>query len=179
MAVVPLAAADWPQWRGPGSRGVATDAALPVTWSATEHVAWRAPLAGLGTSSPIVVGDRVVVTSQVGATPTARGAPQLARDDQSLAARETPLGGRQGGGSGPVTLVVEAFDRAAGTRLWEFRTPAVGPFTELHEKHNLATPTPVTTASASTPGSATARSWRSTSAAGSLVAAPRAGNRPF
>ena len=140
---MPLAAADWPQWRGPGSRGVAADAVLPVAWSATEHVAWRSPLAGLGTSSPIVVGDRVIVSSQAGATPTARGAPQLARDDRALAARETPLGGREGAGSGPVTLVVEAFDRAAGTRLWEYRTPAIGPFAELHEKHNLATPTPV------------------------------------
>jgi outer membrane protein assembly factor BamB len=142
-AVVPLAAADWPQWRGPGSRGVAADAVLPVTWSATEHVAWRARLAGLGTSSPVVVGDRVIVSSQAGATPTAHGAPQLARDDRSLAARETPLGGRDGTATGPATLVVEAFDRATGTRAWEYRTPAAGPFAELHEKHNLATPTPV------------------------------------
>jgi outer membrane protein assembly factor BamB len=44
---------------------------------------------------------------------------------------------------GEVTLVVEAFHRGDGRRLWQHRTKAVGPFTELHEKHNLATPTPV------------------------------------
>jgi outer membrane protein assembly factor BamB len=31
-----------------------------------------------------------------------------------------------------------------GARLWAYRTEAVGPFSELHEKHNLATPTPLT-----------------------------------
>ena len=40
-------------------------------------------------------------------------------------------------------LVVEAFHRRDGRRLWQHKTPAIGPFTELHEKHNLATPTPV------------------------------------
>ena len=143
----PLAAAnDWPQWRGPSSRAVATDAVLPVTWSATERVAWRAPIAGLGTSSPIVAGDRVFVSSQAGAVQVSRGAPQLARDDRALAARETPLGGRDpaAAAQGPVTFVVEAFSRTDGTRLWDYRTPAVGPLPELHEKHNLATPTPVT-----------------------------------
>jgi outer membrane protein assembly factor BamB len=147
LVAAPIAAAeDWPQWRGPSSLAVSAESHLPVTWSATEHVAWRAPIAGLGTSSPIVAGDRVFVSSQVGAAPTATGAPQLARDDRALAIREAPLGGRAGAasGGGPVTLVVEAFSRVDGRRLWEYRTPAVGPLPELHEKHNLATPTPVT-----------------------------------
>ena len=57
----------------PGQRGdLQPDAPLPTTWSATEHLAWRAPLAGAGTSSPIVVGDRVIVTSQIGRAPVAR-----------------------------------------------------------------------------------------------------------
>ena len=55
-------------------RGVSTERALPTTWSANENLAWRAPLAGAGTSSPIVVGDRVIVTSQVGRAPVAGGA---------------------------------------------------------------------------------------------------------
>jgi hypothetical protein len=48
---------------------------------ASSNVAWRATLAGLGTSSPVVWGDRVFVTSQVGSTPRAGGGghPQLAR----------------------------------------------------------------------------------------------------
>ena len=41
-------------------------------------------------------------------------------------------------------LVVEAFRRSDGQRLWEYRTEATGLLPELHEKHNLATPTPLT-----------------------------------
>ena len=43
-----------------------------------------------------------------------------------------------------VFLVVEAFDRSSGRRLWEYRIQAAGGFPQLHEKHNLATPTPAT-----------------------------------
>ena len=44
----------------------------------------------------------------------------------------------------PIVLVVESFNRSDGRRLWEYRVEARGPFPDLHEKHNLATPTPVT-----------------------------------
>src|SRR6188508_1584474 len=67
------AAQNWPQWRGPSSLGVSAEAGLPTRWSADENIAWRAPLAGLGTSSPIVWADRVFVTSQVGSAALAGG----------------------------------------------------------------------------------------------------------
>src|SRR5688500_13431640 len=57
---------DWPHWRGPAATGVAAPSPLPSTWGATRGVAWQAPLAGAGVSSPIVFGDRVFVTSQSG-----------------------------------------------------------------------------------------------------------------
>jgi outer membrane protein assembly factor BamB len=143
------AAQDWPQWRGPGSAAIATGAPLPTTWSPTEHLAWRAPIAGAGTSSPIVVGDRVIVTSQTGRAPIAGGGgggqPRLARDDRSLAGREAAIAAAapDAADADAITFVVEAFDRVGGRRLWIHRTRAVGPFPALHEKHNLATPTPV------------------------------------
>ena len=146
-----VSAQDWPQWRGPASAAIASDSPLPTTWSPTEHLAWRATLAGAGTSSPIVVGDRVIVTSQIGHAPKAGGGrggqPRLARDDGSLAGREGAIADAipepTGAGSADaITFVVEAFDRLSGRRLWIHRTLAVGPFAELHEKHNLATPTP-------------------------------------
>jgi hypothetical protein len=57
---------DWPSWRGLNG-GVSSDRILPTRWTATENVAWRAPLAGAGVSTPIVSGDRIYVTSQIGA----------------------------------------------------------------------------------------------------------------
>lgn len=144
-----LSAQNWPQWRGPSSRGVSLEEGLPTTWSTSRNVAWRAALAGLGTSSPIVWGDRIIVTSQVGMSALAGGEshPQLARDDRALAERESPMGGRRptpGGSADEVWFVVEAFDRADGRRLWQHRTKARGALSTVHEKHNLSTPTPVT-----------------------------------
>lgn len=136
---------DWPQWRGPASQGLASGSPLPVSWSREQNLAWSATLAGEGTSSPIVTGDLVVVTSQVGGSArVGRGShPQLARDDKVLAEKESALGGGQPAPAA-VVFVVEAFDRATGARRWEYRVEAVGPLPEVHEKHNLATPTPAT-----------------------------------
>ncbi len=139
-----LAAEDWPQWRGPQSQSISTETNLPTAWSTTRNVAWKATLAGTGASSPIVSNGLVIVTSQVGSYSDADGNdPRLARDDRALAAQENAIGSVRSG-DGKVYLVVEAFDRAGGKRLWEYRIAASGHRPELHEKHNLATPTPVT-----------------------------------
>jgi outer membrane protein assembly factor BamB len=143
-----LRAENWPQWRGPSSRGVSAESGLPTTWSAGENIAWKALVGGLGASSPIVWGDRVFVTSQRGNAPVAAGDshPLLARDDRSLAARENAIGGERAAVRRPsgVFLIIEAFRSSDGERLWEYRDQAAGPLPENHEKHNLATPTPVT-----------------------------------
>ena len=59
-------ALDWPQWRGPNGNGVSAEKGLPVTWTNDKNIAWRAKLEGQGVSSPIVSGDQVIITSQVG-----------------------------------------------------------------------------------------------------------------
>ena len=56
-----LAHADWPRLRGPNGDGIAAGK-VPLTWNAKEHIQWQAPLPGLGSSSPIVVGNLVFVT---------------------------------------------------------------------------------------------------------------------
>ncbi len=58
--------ADWTGFRGPAGSGVSAERDLPIRWSATENVAWKTKLPGPGTSSPIVVGDRVFVTCFTG-----------------------------------------------------------------------------------------------------------------
>ncbi len=141
-----LAAADWPQWRGPAATGVSPDKALPLRWTATENVAWKSALAGLGVSTPIVSGDRVFVTSQVGAGVRREGNhPRLVQGGDAAAAGERALGGARTADPGDrVTFVVEAFGRADGRRLWERRIDAEGPLPGVHDKHNLATSSPVT-----------------------------------
>lgn len=60
----PQAQTDWPRWRGPHADGVADGRKLPIHWSQTENVRWSAKLPGWGTSSPVVYGQRVFVTSE-------------------------------------------------------------------------------------------------------------------
>ena len=55
---------DWPCWRGPRGDGIAeADQSPPLSWSNTENVAWKAAIPGRGHSSPIVVGEQVIVTT--------------------------------------------------------------------------------------------------------------------
>ncbi|MFZ0281301.1 MAG: PQQ-binding-like beta-propeller repeat protein [Bacteroidales bacterium] len=143
-----LAGEDWPQWRGLSGNGVSSETDLPTRWSADSNIVWKVALAGLGGSSPIVMSDQVFVTSQIGSAAVRGGShPQLARDDPSLVVKENPMGGSRSVPQADISevfLVVEAFNRSNGNKLWEYRVMATGPFPELHEKHNLATPTPVT-----------------------------------
>ena len=52
---------DWPWWRGPTRNGIAVGAA--PTKFAIGDALWKTPVPGRGHSSPIVVGDRVFLTT--------------------------------------------------------------------------------------------------------------------
>ena len=87
------AAADWPQWRGPNGTGATSETNLPVRWSASENVVWKAPIGGLGVSTPIVSGDRVFVTSQIGSGVRREGNhPRLVQGGNAADAGERELG---------------------------------------------------------------------------------------
>jgi len=79
LGLVALTGADWAQFRGSDTTGKTTDKALPPTeWSVklektdkrdgteAKNVAWSVELPARGVSSPIVVGDKVFVTSSSG-----------------------------------------------------------------------------------------------------------------
>ena len=56
--------ADWPRFRGPNGSGVAADSGkVPVRFGDAENLRWKAELPGQGVSSPIVVGEKVFVTT--------------------------------------------------------------------------------------------------------------------
>jgi outer membrane protein assembly factor BamB len=148
-AGVVAGAADWPHWRGPYATGVA-DEAPPTRWTATENVLWKAPIGGLGVSTPIVSGERIFVTSQVGAGVRRAGNhPRLVQGGNAAAAGEQALGTQRthtpdAMAEARTVFLIEAFDRASGRRVWEQRVEASGEFPGVHDKHNMATPSPVT-----------------------------------
>ncbi len=142
LAAMPIVSAnDWPHWRGPQATGVSTDANLPLRWDAKTNIAWSAALSGQGVSTPIVVGDRVIVTSQIGSGVRRPGNhPRLAQGADAAGSGERALGAAAGDRT---FFVVEAFSHTDGRRLWEHRSEAEGDLTPVHDKHNLASPSPV------------------------------------
>ena len=103
-----LSAADWTQWRGPNHNNVADRGqTVPTTWGATKNVAWKVSVPGRGHSSPIAVGDLIVLTSAdeqgqqqgEGQDQTGKGS----KAEQSKAAARTPDGHQAAKGPAPKT----------------------------------------------------------------------------
>jgi outer membrane protein assembly factor BamB len=92
------------------------------------------PLAGLGTSTPIVWGDRIFLTAQIDDGPHEGRAPDF---ENASVARRT-------GERDMVRFVVKAFSRRDGHPLWEYKFDADGFMQPVHIKHNMASPSCVT-----------------------------------
>lgn len=64
---LPANASDWLRFRGPEGSGIAPDnLPVPTKFSPTENLKWKCELPGSGVSCPIVVGDKVFVTTYSG-----------------------------------------------------------------------------------------------------------------
>ena len=133
-------AENWPNWRGPRATGVSSESSLPETWSDSTNVAWRTPLSGAGVSSPIVWGDVVYVTSQVGSGSSSVG-PRLGQGADASDAERSLASGPRGGA---VRFVIEALSATTGRRAWVHEVAAAGALPPVHDKHNLASASPVT-----------------------------------
>ncbi len=125
------AAADWPQFRGPSGSGVDDTATPPVQWKASD-VVWKAPVAGLAVSSPIVSGDRVFVTTAISSDASA-GLRIGLYGDVEPAPDVTPH-----------VWKVLAFDKKSGKPLWEQTAWQGVPKTKRHPKSSQASCTPAT-----------------------------------
>jgi outer membrane protein assembly factor BamB len=125
--------ANWPQFRGAEARGVAEGDALPVEWSATKNVEWKADIPGRGWSSPVVWGDRVFFTSVV-----------------NLGESEDPKKGLYFGGDRPDApesvhqRIAYCLDLESGDVLWQHQVHEGAPKTGIHIKNSFASETPVT-----------------------------------
>jgi outer membrane protein assembly factor BamB len=107
---------------------------LPVEWSAGRNIAWKTALSGMGASTPIIFGDLVFLTSQLGDGPFAQGAVDFYGASAA----------RRMGSRAKVQFAVQAFSRQTGKLAWEYKFDAEGPLPDVHIKHNLASPSCVT-----------------------------------
>ena len=61
---ITISTTDWPAWRGPTHDGIAAlGQTVPIQWSETDGILWKAPVPGRGHGSPTVVGDRVYLAT--------------------------------------------------------------------------------------------------------------------
>jgi outer membrane protein assembly factor BamB len=58
-----VAGENWPEFRGPNGDGKSDAKGVPLTWSETEHVKWKAPVHDKGWSSPVIWGNQVWLTT--------------------------------------------------------------------------------------------------------------------
>lgn len=58
-------AEQWMHWRGADQNGVASGEGFPTQWSESEGIVWRVDIPGSGSSTPVVVGNRALLTSGV------------------------------------------------------------------------------------------------------------------
>src|SRR5436190_12428078 len=64
-----LAAADWPQWRGPQRDGIWTESSILTSFPAAgPALKWKVPV-GMGYSSPVIQDGRLYLTDVVTAQP--------------------------------------------------------------------------------------------------------------
>ncbi|MEW4530764.1 MAG: PQQ-binding-like beta-propeller repeat protein [Maioricimonas sp. JB045] len=63
LAAVPVAAQEWPRFRGPNGSGLSNATTVPVTWS-DEDYAWRVDLPGMGNSSPVLWKGQLYVNCE-------------------------------------------------------------------------------------------------------------------
>lgn len=54
---------DWPHWRGPRYDGSATASGLPTGFARDQRVRWATDLPGPAASTPIVIGERIFLSS--------------------------------------------------------------------------------------------------------------------
>lgn len=95
FAISTSLAQDWPRFRGPDGNASSNDTA-PVEWSDSNNLAWKSRIPGRGSSGPIVVGNKIFLTSFSG----------YGQSDEDPGERSK------------LRLHTQCFDRATGKLIW-------------------------------------------------------------
>lgn len=104
----------WPNWRGPNLNGSSDETQLPTKFSKTENIRWSLEMPGVGSSTPVIWGDHIFITS----------ATELKQKGDEFEGESLAL----------------ALDRKTGKKLWEHRFPGYG----HDKRSNFSAPSAVT-----------------------------------
>jgi outer membrane protein assembly factor BamB len=136
LGLAPVAAQDWPQWRGPNRDGVVRGFKEPASWPMSLTKRWNTEV-GTGYATPLVVGERIYVFTRQGDDEVmtaldAASAKVIWRTSYPAPFKMNPATAPHGPGpkSTPtfagnrlftlgISGIVSAFDAATGKRLWQ------------------------------------------------------------
>ena len=127
-------ASPWPEFRGDSRRGIADGQHPPLVWDkdSGHNIRWKAPVAGLGLSSPIIWGNRIFVTTALSPeteqTVEAGGLGSIAPKEET-SRHEWQL---------------HAYDLRSGDLVWKQTAHAGAPRSQRHWKASQANPTAAT-----------------------------------
>ena len=133
VLATPVAAENWPQFRGPSGQGHANSPA-PLKWSEDENIVWKTPIAGKGWSSPVIHDNQIWLTTALAMEASEE------ETEQRLAANT---------GSQPLNvvknLVVRAIclDRDTGKILHDIALLTESEPEPIHTLNSFASPSPI------------------------------------
>jgi outer membrane protein assembly factor BamB len=132
--------ANWPQWRGPDSQGIAAGNNLPTEWNPTKNVLWKTPLPGQGFSQPIIWGKKVFLTSdlETGPAPAEHRAAVHVVGDKEFKHPDWY------GSDKLHAFKILCLDREKGKILWQKTAYEGTVFDHRSRRGSYAAPTPVT-----------------------------------
>jgi len=117
---------NWPQFRGPRGDGTSTARNVPLTWSESNNIAWKVAVPGRGRSSPVVMKDRIWLTTAI---------------EQGLI--RTNIKGDDMQMTEHVTLQAVCLDTKRGKELWRTTLFELDKPAPVHWFNSWATPSPV------------------------------------
>ncbi len=129
-----VSSANWPGFRGTGSRGIADGQHPPLKWNAEENqnLLWQTPIPGLGFSCPTIWGDRLYVTSAVSADADTDVRIGLYGDVDSVE------------DDSEYEFVLYCLDKNSGEIIWQQTAHTAKPAVKRHSKSSHANPTVAT-----------------------------------
>ncbi|MBX9603824.1 MAG: PQQ-binding-like beta-propeller repeat protein [Bryobacteraceae bacterium] len=133
LLTLPLAAQNWPSFRGANATGVADGKPIPTSFDvpAGRNILWKTPIPGLAFSSPVIWGDKLFATTAISDDPKdfRVGLYGDVEPSKDLARH---------------TWKVYCLDKKSGKILWEQVAHQGIPKSRRHTKNTQATPTPAT-----------------------------------
>ena len=126
---------DWSRWRGPSGNGGSADLEAPTEWTEEDNVRWKIELPGEGSSTPVIWGEFLYLTTAVRTERTPEGAEHAEPVDSR---RRTP----------PPTNIYEfwtlAIKRSNGEVAWSSKLTESVPHESGHSTNTQASASPVT-----------------------------------